>query len=281
MQARTWISGFILVGTTAAVAACSSTIDWSSESALDVEPAQLVAQKREWLENYDAHCSACFQAFDLCEQGAEEAELDSCQLALDACVRGGLLAKAQAGDAGLDEVVERQEDEDAGRALGDVADDEQALADGAVDLRADADIEEQEDEDAIDEDGDVLEAEPKRDRVFDEDPNVGVDVDDQREDQAEDEVDAGRAAERDQDAANAKVKEAVEACLDEARLCLDGDAADDAEQCVAPLQACVKQSLEGTFDEVCEEQVRRCRMEGGSSERLRRVERQCAEELRI
>src|SRR5690606_4082348 len=96
----------------AGLGACAGTMDTQGgEPEIVGQRAELVFKKKEWLKTYDENCDVCFQAFELCQRGAQdEATSDACQVALDSCVRGGLVK-----DDGEDDNVDQgDEDADAG-----------------------------------------------------------------------------------------------------------------------------------------------------------------------
>lgn len=251
MQVKMLLGGSAFLGCVVLVAACAGELrgDGEAESAARDEVvgeyAARVAQRRSWLESYDRQCGVCFDAFELCQKGAEDADqLAACQVAMDACVRGGLV-----DGAGPDVVDSPDEDlasDDAGERLDDDADVDEDAADADDD--ADAEDDAGDDDDALDEQDGGAGGGLR--------PGDGQDIDPTKE----------------------KLIEAVEQCLVEVRACLSPDDADPT-QCVQAVEGCVKQALASTFEDVCSEQVSRCRAEDGRSERVRSVERQCEARL--
>ena len=265
-----------LVTGAVAIGACYGGVDASKEPEVAVaDRAALVQKKRKWLEGFDRHCDACFAAFDLCEQGAQDDERDACRTAMDACVRGGL----RGNDAGV--------------------------ADAGDPLTSDASLEDDGGEPFPDDDAGIDEPLPEDDAGFDSDAGI-----DGPEDAAVDPADAGNEGDPDDldagigeedagdevdfdaglepdaevpdgpDRARDVLVAEIGTCLDLARGCLQPDGADFA-QCVSGLQACVEQAVEEAFEVICSEQVRACRAEQRSRESVERVERECRANLLI
>lgn len=164
-----------------ALVACEGKQGTADEAPPVGEHAELVAKKRAWLEGYDRHCEACVVAFELCGKGAvDDDERIACQVAMDACIRGGLLGSEEDGGVA---------DEDAAVDADDDAD---------VYVVDDDDVDDVEDEDAYEADaGEVYED------AGIEDADAGADDD---ADDAEDERD--------------ELVTAVGVCLEQARACL-------------------------------------------------------------
>lgn len=79
---------------------CAGSMD-NGESDVGGLHAEIISKKREWLKGYHDDCQTCFAAFEQCERGSiSDAETSACQIALDACVRGGLIDE---GDGGVSE----------------------------------------------------------------------------------------------------------------------------------------------------------------------------------
>ncbi|MET0342641.1 MAG: hypothetical protein ABW252_16670 [Polyangiales bacterium] len=254
-----------------AIGACYGTIDGTDSEEVAVQDrAALVTQKRRWLEGFDRHCDACFAAFDLCKLGAEPDELESCRIAMDACVRGGLLGEDDA-DASVDGDAAVEEDPDAVDASfeddADAGVDPDAEVDGGDDVIVDDDagLDVPDDDDA-DEDADESADE---DAIAEEDIDGGAGDDD-----------AGDAGLDDRERAKEVLISEIGQCLELARGCLEPEDA-DAAQCVSGLQQCVQQALEEAFEVICTEQVRACRAEKQSRANVERVERECRANLLI
>lgn len=306
MKGRALICGPALAAIAIGFGGCSGHVDGPGTPEVEVvgEHAQLVAENRDWLKNYDGHCDVCFAAFELCEKAADGAEeLDACELAMNTCVRGGLIkddADEVDEDAGVvdeDAGAEEDAEEDAEDAEEDVDEDAGVDDEDEDDQDEDRDADEAADEAAEDDDEVVLDdagvrVGGKRDRR---DAGVDVDVDggelvdpdageaeendDEEDDDEEndDEEDAEvEEEEADADDARAQLVEDIQACLDEAGTCLD---AGDPAECVAALKTCVKTALQGTFQAVCSREVGACRAEQAPRDALQSVEQLCAKDL--
>lgn len=250
----------VLVTGVVALAACEGKVDSSDEPAPIGEYAAFVAKKKDWLEGYDRHCEACFVAFELCEKGArDDDELVACQVALEACMRGGLIVNGE--DGGVDDGDGGNDDADADGGVDDA--DADVVGDGGID----DDDDDGDEDDQIDED---------QDAGGDADAGAGDDDDADDDGDADDDADDGDGA----DGGDDELVEAVGVCLEEGKGCL---ASDDTEvrQCLSDLKQCVKGVLAGRFESICSEQVRACRAEGGSREKIESVERQCRSHLQI
>lgn len=135
------IRSFVLVASVTSALALSASCAGSMEDPTGNQPvgshAELVSKKREWLKGYHDDCQVCFKAFEQCKVGAASAdEQDACQVALDACVRGGLETPADPGDGGVDDGDDGDADGDAGVGSGgsdDPSDDGDGDSDAGVD----------------------------------------------------------------------------------------------------------------------------------------------------
>ncbi len=219
---------------------CAGSMDAPPEP--QGKQAELVSQKREWLKGYFDDCQVCFTAFEQCERGSISAdETSACQVALDACVRGGLK------DDGDDDAVD-------GGAADDDQDDDGKVdeADAGVDLGDDDDADAG---DANDDDADAGDADD-------------VDVD------AGDEDDDGKA----EDPNKGKLIEDVGVCLADLRTCIGADNA-DRRACIGELKSCVKEAVSGAFQGVCQTQINECVKERVPASALERVRDLCEEAL--
>lgn len=238
----------VLLGGALGATACSATMDSSTEPKVVGEQAELVARKKEWLKAYDADCEVCFKAFDQCQLGALDAtEEDACQIALDACVRGGMIDDDEDDDGGA-----AGGDDDDGSNNGDVDVDAGEVADGGAS--------------EPDDDGDSNDA--------------GVDNDDDDDDDGDAEQDAGVDEDDDDggvtggDPGKKALLEAVRECVSDARDCTDAADA-DARACLSTLRACVKEVLSSSFEGVCNDQIARCDRDNAPREARRSVAQLC------
>lgn len=267
MQGKGFVCGATLAAITVGLTACIGSLDGSVKSDVEVvgEHAAFVARKREWLQNYEGHCNVCFEAFELCQSAADsKGVLDACELAMNTCVRAGLV------------------DQDAGTVDEDASVEEDANED--TDAGKDADVDE--DADVVDEDSTVDEEDadagqqdvgagkgPRRDAGANLETDAGFadavdasNVDNQR--------DAGDSESADD--SKAQLTGNIQACLAAARVCLDGG---EPAQCLGELRTCVKTTLQGTFQNLCTRQIGACRDERGPRPALESVERICARNL--
>lgn len=115
MQQEKTIRGSVLAAVAVAAAACYGQMDGTSPSDPVAQSIQQLAQKREWLKGYDAHCDTCFQAYSLCGDAAgQEAEQNACELAMNTCVRGGLAEKGVDAKADGDDLMGAEDVETGG-----------------------------------------------------------------------------------------------------------------------------------------------------------------------
>lgn len=125
---------------------CAGSMD-NGESDVGGIHAELIAKKREWLKGYHDDCQVCFNAFEQCGRGAvSDAETEACQVALDACVRGGLIDEEDGGVDASDGGLPPPADDD-GADDGDGADDS---GDAGIDVEDDAGIADDDDNDDTD-----------------------------------------------------------------------------------------------------------------------------------
>jgi hypothetical protein len=297
--------------------ACTGTADMGKSPEVVGERAEIVAQKRDWLRNYDENCEVCFKAFELCGKGArDQAEIDACQTALDACVRGGLIkddgndnggedadggAAVGDGNNGNDNGGNGNGDVGDGNGNGNDGDEEDAgvddgdnAGDGDGDVNAgdgdanagdgdanagDGDVNDGDNNDG--DDGDVNDGDNNDGDNNDGDNNDGDNNDgdadsDEASDEASDPNNDGDADGRPGDAVKGNLIEDVKACLDTGAACLEADGADTGD-CVDALRECVKSALDDAFESVCSTQHRQCREHNASSEETNSVEDLCNE----
>ncbi len=288
-------------------AACTGTADVGKSPEVVGERAEIVAQKRDWLRNYDENCEVCFKAFELCGKGArDQAETDACQTALDACVRGGLI-KDDGNDAngGQDADAGAVDNGNGNGGNGNVGDGDNAgdgnqedagVSDGNGDgdvNGGDGDFNGGDEEDAgVDDgdnagdgdvnagDGDVNAGDGDVNAgdgdVNDGDNNDGDADSDEATDEASDPNNDGDADGQPGDQVKGNLIEDVKACLDTGEACLEADGADTGD-CVDALRECVKSALDDAFESVCSTQHRQCRERNASEEETSSVEDLCNE----
>lgn len=244
-----FVSGSLAVAVISSIGACAGKLELEDNGPEIVgHRAELVYKKREWLKRYDEHCNACFDAFKLCQLGAEDdATRDACQVALDACVRGGLVDDNGDGDT--------PNDPDDGAGDDDTSTDDAGTGSGNDD--APTDDGSAGDDDTSTDDG----------ATSDDDADFDEDIDEARDDNGDDVADEPGVRVREE------VVENVRLCLEQGNACLTGGG--DFRDCVRALKACVREALDDAFDELCIEQLKLCRVDGSAEELVSSVERLC------
>jgi hypothetical protein len=220
---------------------------------------------RSLLKAYDADCEVCFKAFDQCQLGARDAaEDDACQVALDACVRGGMIDRDDEGDDDKDDDDAGDEGANNGTNNGGNDDKDGGGDDGANNGANNG--EDNDDDAGADDDDDDGDA-----GVDDDDGDAGVDEDDDDDGEADDPAGG--------DPDKKALLEAVRACVSDARDCTDAAGA-DVRACLSKLRACVKEVLASSFEGVCTGQRAACERNDASREARRSVEQLCEGGLR-
>lgn len=301
MQARMLIGASAVTTVAVALGACLGGIEGGQLSTVN-ENLEFVSQKREWLIGYDTHCNDCFDAFTLCQKGAvDDQERDTCQLAMDTCVRGGLISDA--GDAGSEALVSDASDaSDAGSEVlvEDVSDA------GNYTVASDDGGQQAVYEDSgagsivLHSDGGRVRSRPSRGRgyadagAFDQDAGAfdqdaaAFDADaaivDAYEDAAVLVEDAGVV---DTDAGNGQVnandakavlRAEVESCLAQARVCSHSRTS-GRNHCVDGLQLCVESAIEGVFANICSDQIAKVQKTTGSDSTVHSIQALCQMDL--
>jgi hypothetical protein len=275
MSWRSLIGGAFAATAIVGMAACYGSVghnDGSSEPQVVGQHAQLVEQKREWLQKYDQHCDVCFQAFKLCGVGAadDQATKDACKTALDSCVKGGLIAGNVDVDAGA---AAGDGDANGGNQIGNGSGfggdgDDNVDVDAGVAVGGDVDAGSFNGGNQVGNgsgfggDGDAASG----------DGDVDGDVDEASEE-------AQKPNDGDQngqpgDQVKQQLVDDVKVCLADAKTCLDAADADK-NACLQTLEQCVSDALDKAFSNVCTVQRHRCQSDNSSEAEQDSVNQVC------